>query len=342
LIPRFLYSKSVARKLEQLINDKQPDIAHIHFYKGALTPSILTTLKKHNIPAVFTLHDYGLLCPHNLFLDGKRKICTKCLDSNHSLNCLLNKCNRNNLFYSTISTFDYFFHKSFIPFHKYFAQYISVSQFNYNLHTKRNVLKKRLSLLYNFFPELNNIKPQYKRGDYFLYYGRLSKEKGIMTLLKAWAKLNSKFILKIVGDGPQKEEILFFIKEKHLTNIHYIGFKQKNELPEIIKNASFVIVPSEWYENNPLTIVEAYSYGKPVIGSKIGGIPEIVVNGKTGYLFNFGNYEELSTIINQTLSLSENRYIEMAKNAREFAERTFLPEMHYQALVRIYENLANK
>jgi glycosyltransferase involved in cell wall biosynthesis len=336
-IPRFLYSKTVAEKLEILIRERRPDIAHIHTYKGTLTPSILVILKKYAIPVVFTLHDYGLLCPHNLFLNGKKNVCTKCLESNNPLNCVINKCNRNSVIYSSISAFEYYFHSIFYPFHNYFSQFISVSQFNYDLHSRKEKYKNKLNLLYNFFPAINTVPINYKFGDYLLFYGRLSEEKGIITLLKAWKRSNSKSVLKIVGDGPQKEEILQFIKEQQLTNVQYLGFKQKTELVDIISNASFVIISSEWYENNPLTIIESYAYGKPVIASKIGGIPEIVENGKTGYLFESGNVSELVSVIKKGSNLSGKQYLEMSENAGKFAEKHFVAESHYNKLIEIYQ-----
>jgi glycosyltransferase involved in cell wall biosynthesis len=339
--PRFLYSKEAAKKLEKLIDDKKPDIAHIHTYKGTLTPSILVTLKKHYIPVVFTLHDYGLICPHNLFFDGKNRVCTKCLDTNCSLHCITNKCNHNNYLFSAVSCFEYIFNKTFFPFQKYFSKFLSVSKFNYNSHSKNGNIKNKLVHLYNFFPDLNKIEPQYKKGNYFLYYGRLSEEKGIMTLLNAWTKLDLKSILKIAGDGPQKEEILSFINDNQLTNVDYLGFKNKIELSEIIINASFIIVSSECYENNPLTIIESYSYGKPVIGAAIGGIPEIIDDGNTGYLFKMGDVDELAETIKQANTLSEREYSDLSINARTFAEKQFSQEEHYEKLIQIYENAIN-
>jgi glycosyltransferase involved in cell wall biosynthesis len=193
--------------------------------------------------------------------------------------------------------------------------------------------------LYNFFPELNDIKPQYKKGNYFLYYGRLSEEKGIITLLNAWGNLNSRFVLKIVGDGPLKEEILSFIEDYKMENVQYLGFKYKKELSKIITNSSFIFVPSEWYENNPLTIIESYSYGKPVIASKTGGIPEIVLDKKTGYLFKMRDVSELTDVILNASNISKKEYIGLSKNARELAVKLFYGKSHYQALLKIYHSM---
>ncbi len=337
--PRFLYSTEAARKLENLIFEYKPDVAHIHTYKGILTPSILKTLKKNKIPVVITLHDYGFLCPHNSFLDGKGRICTKCFQKNNPLYCIINKCNRDNLIMSSVSSFEYIFHRFFFPFKNYFSHLISVCKFNYDLHFSIPEFRNKLSQVYNFSPHLNDIKPINAKGKYFLYYGRLSNEKGILTLLQAWLALGDSFILKIAGEGELINRILSFIDEHKLINIEYVGFKQKEELFEIIRNSSFVIVPSEWYENNPLSIIEAYSFGKPVIASNIGGIPEIVDNLKTGFLFNMGDSSQLSIIIGKAAVISDEEYSLLSNNARVFFEEHFSEESHYSSLMNIYENL---
>jgi glycosyltransferase involved in cell wall biosynthesis len=195
--------------------------------------------------------------------------------------------------------------------------------------------------LYNFFPEINAVQPNNTKGEYFLFYGRLSAEKGIFTLLKAWEKADISSVLKIVGDGPLKEDILKFIIDNQLKNIQYLGFKNKNELPDLISNSSFIIIPSEWYENNPLTIVESYTYSKPVIGSEVGGIPEIIDNKNTGYLFEMGNSDLLAEVIKAANSLSEQDYINLSNNARTFAEKHFSPEEHYKKLIKIYQTNIN-
>lgn len=339
-VPRFFYSKEAATKLENIIKRVNPQIAHIHTYKGALTPSILKKLKEYSIPTVITLHDYGLLCPHNSFINGKKEICTKCLDTGNSLNGIINRCNRNSLVYSSISVLEYMAHKYFFQFEKYFDHLISVSKFSFNLHFKKEEFRDKISHIYNFV-QLNQITPNNEKGDYFLFYGRLSEEKGIITLLKAWLNVGDKIQLKIAGDGPLKQQILSFIQNNQLSNVEYVGFKQKDELFDLLSNSSFNIVPSEWFENNPLTILESYALGKPVIGANVGGIPEIVNNQKTGFIFEMKNHKNLTEIIEIAHSMSKEDYWEFSKNARSFADLNFSPTKHYKDLMRIYNKLTN-
>jgi len=210
------------------------------------------------------------------------------------------------------------------------------------IHSRKSELKEKLVHLYNFYPKLETTVPNHKKGDYFLFYGRLSYEKGILTLLKAWKNINSENQLKIVGVGNTMKSILTYISQNNLTNIEILGFKSGNELKEIVSKASFIIVPSEWYENNPLTIIEAYSNGRPVIATRIGGIPEIVNDNSTGFLFEMGNIDQLSQKIIKACQLTDDDYFTMSKNAREFADKNFSEEEHYINLMNIYRNLLSK
>jgi len=335
LTPRFFFSFEAKKNLEALIKNEKPDIAHIHLYKGTLTPSILITLKKNKIPTVITLHDYGFLCPHNLFIDGKNRICERCI--NHSaFNCIIHKCNRNNLFLSTISAFEYLFHKYFIPFENYFDRIILPSKFSYEKHVRIKKINHKLNHLYNFYPNLNNTHINKNKGSYFLFYGRLSEEKGLLTLIDTWLTSKSENKLKIVGTGPLSNFVKERIDQAEAKNIELLGFKHGTELADLIKNSSFVIVPSEWYENNPLTVIEAYSFGKPVIASNIGGIPEIVKDNSTGYLFEMKNVSQMKSTIEKSSQISQSEYERLSINARKFAEDNFCEDDHYNKLIEIY------
>lgn len=339
---RFFYSFEAKQNLEKLIINEKPDIAHIHTYKGTLTPSILLTLKKYKVPTVLTLHDYGLLCPHNLFLNGKGEICEKCPTTNNPINCITNKCNHNNLFLSTLSAFEFIFHKSISPFSKSFDKLIAVSKFGLEIHSRHDEYKNKIVHLYNFYPELNKPIINDQKGAYFLFFGRLSSEKGINSLINAWKSVGPDSKLKIVGDGPLMADIKEFVVQNGLSNIEMLGFKQGNELDELIRQASFIVVPSKCYENNPLTIIEAYSNGKPVIGSRIGGISEIVVENKTGYLFEMGNIKDLSEVLQKASNISSNDYQIMSNNSRSFAEKNFSEEKHYESLIQIYKSVIHE
>jgi len=337
-MPRKLYSRESGRSLKKLIEHFRPDLAHIHLYKGGLTASILPVLRKSQIPVVITLHDYSLLCPRNIMIDGDGKICERCLTATR-LNCIYHRCNRKNIYYSIINYCEFVLNNNVLNPRHYFNKIISVSKFNYLKHGAHPLFKDRFIHLYNFYPLLSQSRPETNRGTYFLFYGRLSPEKGVETLINTWKRLDEGVRLKIVGGGTMSDLIKSTIAENKLSNVEFLGFRKGDELFELIRNASFVLVPSEWYENNPLTIVEAYSAGKPVIGSNIGGIPELIIEGKTGYLFEMGDSTGLEEKLRQASMLSDEQYLDMSEAAYRFACDKFSEKTHYRELLKIYDEV---
>ncbi len=334
-VKKYLYNKEAADNITKLINDFKPDVAHIHLFYGVLSGSILKVLKDCNIPIVTTIHDYRLLCPANAMLDKAGLICEKCKDDKF-YNCVLKKCSEGNVFQSTVIAAEAYMRKFVFDPLILVNHFIFVSEFSKNKHISfdRRYAEKS-SHLYNF--GLSDVEYELNKGDYLFYYGRLSKEKGIINLINAVKKTKSK--LKIAGDGPQKEEVLQAIDG--VSNIEYVGFKSGSDLNVFIKNSSFVVVPSEWYENNPMTIVESFSYGKPVLGSKIGGIPELV-NDETGYVFESGNLLELIDTIKLSERLTEDQYNLISYNSYKFAKKYFSKENHLNELLNIYKKVINE
>jgi len=332
-IPSFIYNKEAYNKLLQLLDEIKPDIAHIHLFMGGLTSSVLKALEKKKIPVVHSVHDYRLICPAYLFIDGKNEVCEKCIDKFY-LRCTIKKCSENKIGQSAILTMDAYFRKYITKPVNLIDRFIFVSRFINNKHIEFDSgYKIKGSMLYNFKPDLKSIVPTTVKGKYFLYFGRISREKGVQTLFES--SLKAGISLKIVGTGPIAEQLI----NQNFRNVEFLGFKSGDELWSLIQSASFIVVPSEWYENNPLTIIEAYAFGKPVIGSRIGGIPEIIDDNKTGYLFYPGNTSELEEVLKRADNLSETEYQVMSANARALAEKLFNPDTHYNELMRIYEDV---
>ncbi len=332
-VKKFVYNKEAYKKLNDYVKIIKPDVAHIHLFMGGLTSSILDVLKENNIPIVHTVHDFRLICPAYLFLNGKNVVCEKCKGGKY-FNCIINKCSENSLSQSAILTIDSYFRNITKKVQSKVDSFVFVSKFSRQKHFDFNFGENRkYDSLYNFMPNLNQIIANSKKGNYFVYYGRISREKGINTLIKAFQNISIN--LKIIGTGS----LLTEYTNKKYPNIEFVGYKTGVELTELVSNASFIIVPSQWYENNPMTIVEGYSYGKPVIGANIGGIPEIIEDGKTGYLFESGNSDNLVSMVSKAGSLSDKEYEKMSKNARQFAEDNFNPEIHYQKLLTIYKKV---
>ncbi|MDL2243310.1 glycosyltransferase [Bacteroidales bacterium OttesenSCG-928-J19] len=330
-ISSFLYNKEAARQLERLIIDEKPDIAHIHLMFNSFSVSILPVLKKYNIPVVLTVHDYRLVCPAYTFINGKGIICEECLEKKSYMPCIKNKCYRGNFPNSMLLALDAYMRKNGIVPTEYIDEFVFVSSFAQKKHIQVSSDYKRSTILYNF----TNIQPSSSpKKDYILYFGRISEEKGLSTLIKTMQELPH-LSLKIAGTGPLLSEL----KETAPDNVEFLGFKSGNDLTDYIKKALAVILPSEWYENGPMVIPESYMLGTPVIGSRIGGIPEFIDEGETGYLFDPGNAEQLKVAIEKAINLSPEAYARMCENALAYAEKTFTKEVYYEKLISLYNRI---
>lgn len=325
-----LYSVAAKNQIETLVRNEKPDIAHIHNIIGGLTFSILPILRKYNVPIIATLHDFRLFCPVYVFLDSKNNVCEKCKNGNY-LNCLINNCSSQGYVKSFFLSSESYFRDIFIPYSKFIDSFIAVSNFvKTKISEAHPELEKKTTTIYNFsrtFSQYNYM------GNYFLYFGRLSREKGLPNLLKAFKKLEG-LQLKIVGDGELKKEI----EEEKSVNVDLVGYKSGIELEKIIQNAFFVIASSECYETNSMVIVESYSIGKPVIGAKIGAIPELIIENKTGFLFDSKNLGSLVNILLHSTTISKSEYENMGNNAFKFATEKFSPDQHYDLLQNVYEH----
>lgn len=334
---QFLYNKEAHDNLELLIKNEKPDIAHLHIFYGHLTSSILPVLAKYNIPAVMSVHDYRMLCPANVMRDNEGKICEKCSEGNY-FNCMFGKCTKQSLVYSSIAAMECFVRDRFFPYEKYIDKFIMVSQFIMDKHIQyKPSLISKCEQVYNFI-DLDKYSPNFSHEDYYLYFGRLSREKGVMTLLKAWRNFPD-LQLKIVGTGEIEEDAKRYIDRYNMVNVELVGFLNGDALFDVVKKSKFICVPSEWYENNPMTVIEGFALGKPVIGAKIGGIPELIMEGFNGYLFDSGDLDDLTNSIKKAESVSDDHYSLLGKNARNFAEEHFNESKHYKELLKVYERL---
>lgn len=334
----YFYHFEAARKMEQLIEDEHPDIAHIHLLWGQITPSIFPVLKRHHIPILFTVHDYRIVCPAYTFRDGNGHICEAC-KGKYFYKCFTHTCTKGSRLMSAVMAAEQYFRNWFFNPARYIDGFIYVSNFARDIQEKyMPALKaKKKITLYNFSISIVEQPKRMPENKYFLFFGRLSYEKGVKTLLSAFSHL-PECRLKVVGTGPLEAGLKQFKEDKGLKNIEFLGYKRGKELTNLVENAFFVIVPSEWYENNPMTIIEAYSVGTPVIGARIGGIPEIVVDGITGYQFESGHVQELADRIQTADRLDGEGYAALSKGAVAFAREHLSVESYYPRLVRFYES----
>ena len=336
--PSYLYNRKAARNIANLVNEFKPDIAHVHLFYAELSVSILRTLKRLNVPVVHTVHDYRLLCPVNNFIDNDGKVCELCRDR-HYTHCLKKRCSEGKISQSAMVMLEAYFWKYLVSPVDYIDHLIFVSKFSKEKHLSyNNAFEGKSSQIYNFTNIPVTSEPS-EKGGYFLYFGRLSEEKGIDNLLEAFSK-KPDIKLKIAGTGKLRNMVEQFTRTS--PNIEYCGFKKGNELEDLIKKSSFVIVPSVCFENNPMTIIESYCLGKPVIGSDIGGIPEIVYPGTNGFLFKHDDPQSLASIVEKASGIGETEYKNFSGAAIKLAREKFDPQIHYNKLMELYQNLVNK
>ncbi len=324
---RLLYSFEAKKKINELINNERPDIAHLNNIHHQISPSILHTLRDWNLPVVMSLRDYKLVCPAYTML-AKGKPCEKCKSGKYYW-CLINRCSKNSYLKSLLNAMEMYLHHKILHIYDLVDVFISPSKF-LKEKIKEMGFKGKVVYLPNFV-NIDEYKPSYSwQTKSIVYFGRLSREKGLFTLLEAAKRL--KLQLKIIGDGPLREEIEKTAEE----NTYPLGYLPPHSLKKEIKNSMAVVIPSEWYENNPRSISEAFALGKPVIGSRIGGIPELIDNGKTGLLFEPGNVDDLAAKISYLIKNKDQvRY--MGELARKKAEQKYNSEKHYEKLMEIYQ-----
>jgi len=317
-------------KIERLIKLEKPDIVHLNNFAHQISPSILDVFRKHKISVVMTMHDYKMVCPaYSMFSNGKP--CEKCKNGKY-YQCFLKKCTKDSYIKSLLNTIEMYFHHKILHIYDTIDVFISPSKFLMN--KVRNMgFKEQIVFLPNFV-NIQDFQPSYEwQEESIVYVGRLSYEKGLETLLNAIKKININ--LKIIGDGPMKESLKFKVKREKINNVVFLEYRTGNELKDEIRNSMAMVLPSECYENNPRSVIESFALGKPVIGARIGGIPELVKDGETGFTFEPGNVNDLRLKIERLLE-NPDKIIEMGKKARKFAEENFGQEKHYQRLMEIY------
>ena len=316
-----IYSAEARRKISIVLEDFKPDVIHINNFNYQLTPSILYAAvnyrKKANkkVKIIFTAHDYQLICPNHMLFDMHGRICEKCIGGNF-INCTRNSCIHGSKAKSLIGTAEATLYNA-LNIYNCFDKIICCSEFLKSKIDTNPLLSGKTIVMHNFTDRVEKIKV--KKEDYILYFGRYSKEKGIETILQS---KNTRFVC--AGAGDYEEQI------NNSGNIKNLGFKSGKELENLIRKAKCSVYPSIWYENCPFSVIESIMYGTPVVGANIGGIPELIDDGKTGFLFEAGNVEDFENAISKAIEKSD----ELSNNC---FEKTFTTVSEYaQRLLDIY------
>lgn len=325
----FIHSREAVDKISGLIGNEKPDILHCHNIYHQLTPSIITTASRFRIPIVLTLHDYKLVCPVYTRLSNG-ELCTKCSDGRYEA-LLVQRCADGSIGRSALLWAEARFHAAAGTYRRV-DRFIAPSRFMRDAVAPRLGREKVVHIPNGV--DTSRIEASREDKGFVLYLGRLSPEKGVETLLRAHAQDNAAWPLVIAGSGP-----LLGPLQSRFPLAEFTGHLTGDALEARLREASVVVVPSEWHENNPISVLEAMAHAKPIVASRIGGIPELVRHGQTGLLFQAKNAHQLSSHIRSLLSNPDLRK-KFGAEARRIAETEYSLEKHGAALLSLYQSLA--
>jgi glycosyltransferase involved in cell wall biosynthesis len=368
-----IYSFEAKRKFEALLEEFKPDIIHMNNVHRQLTLSILDApyLKKHHVPVVYTAHDYILLCPAYTMVNGRGEVCDACLDR-HFMHATKNICVKGSRAKSALATME----AEFLKFHHSYDKIdliIAPSKFMKSKLDEGGFAGKTVAMQ-NFLTDSQmamgaRVANTHKFEDtkagarpYFLFFGRLSKEKGILTLVKAFLQaaglakgndtvrnddrgtrtLPDVWDLHIVGDGPERgaiEQLIASAGQQAASRIHLLGYKSGEKLQREVGNARFTVLSSEWRENMPYSGLESLAAQTPIIGARIGGIPELVEEGKTGVTFESGDAVDLLNSMRKCSAVSASSYSSMQRFCREYVNARCLQNKYALTLIDLYERV---
>jgi glycosyltransferase involved in cell wall biosynthesis len=338
VVMKSIYSFEAQRNLARLLSDVKIEAAHINVIHHYITPTILKILKEKNIPIIWTFHEYTPLCPDSAFVSHDR-VCEKCIGGAF-YNCITHTCKKGSVLASTVAALENYVH-SYLNYYAYVDHYVCTSVFMYEKFKSFDFFKNKLVQLYHGYDyteiEAARLKPKPDDQKYIVFVGRLEKIKGAHTVLKAMIS-HPEIQLKIIGTGTQEDQLKQFKKDHQLNQVAFLGKKSKQETLQIINGAELLICASEWYEVLGFTVVEAMALGKPVIGSAIGAIPEMVIDGYTGLLFEPGNADQLAEKIKLLYPYHELRAA-MGQNAQMHINRLINNDNHYRGLQKLIPGL---
>jgi len=331
------WSVSEYHRMKSYLMDMKPDLVHVHNFFPLISPSVYYACHSLHIPVVQTLHNYRLLCPGGTFM-RENKVCESCLQGSLA-NSLKYGCYRN----SKIQTLPVY---SMIKLNRLLNtwatkvdRYIALTEFAKQKFIEGGIPGERIAVKSNFLGErIKESEIIDVNGPYVLYVGRLSIEKGVANLLEAWGMLQNKQNTKliIVGDGPERDNLE--VKYKNIE-VSFLGSQDSESVLNYMRNARYVIIPSINYEGFPVTLVESFSVGTPVLCSRLGGLAEIVDHERTGFHFQYDDVKEISDAIEMALNYNDEPYLQMRATVEQEFETHYTDEVNYRQLMSIYNDV---
>lgn len=336
LAKNIVWSSNARRDIAKVLDDEKPDVVHVHNTFMAISPSIYSACQQAGVPVVQTLHNYRLFCPAAFFFrDGK--VCEECVE--HSLlRGIRYGCYRDSKSATAGLAAMLKFHRIAGTWNRDIDTYVALTQFARTRFVEAGLPEEKVTVKPNFVADPGR---RTEPGQYALFAGRLSPEKGVSIILQAWKQLKVRVPLRILGDGPLLEPLQREAQELGLQGVVFTGRLDREQTMATVKGASFLIFPSRWYESFPMIIVESFASGTPVIGSRLGAIQEIVEDGRTGLHFTPGDPEALAERVEYAWTHPE-KVRAMSAEAREVYETRYSAEKNYHLLMAIYERALSR
>jgi glycosyltransferase involved in cell wall biosynthesis len=331
------WSPDTRREFEELLSRARPDVVHVHNTFVMISPSIYEACKHAGVPVVQTLHNYRLFCPASTFFrDGLP--CEDCI-SGSLLSSVLHRCYRGSASATAaVATMLTVNHKRG-TYENDINRYIALTNFARDKFIECGLPAEKVAVKPNFvYPDPGE---RQSIGNWAVFMGRLTPEKGVATALKAWKLLPPEMELKLIGDGPSLHDLQQIAKDLELKNVTFLGRLPRQQAFDYLAHARFLLFPSEWYESFPMTILEAYAHGVPVVASRMGVMPEIVKENQTGLLFEPRNPESLAALV-ESLWKETGLIRQLSQNARREYEMFYTADENYRQLMVIYNEVLAK
>ncbi len=333
LIKRIVWATDSRQEFAQLLARESPNLVHVHNAFIMISPSIYSACRDQRVPVVQTLQNYRLMCPGALFFrDGK--VCEDCVE--HSLwRGIRHGCYRSSHVQTAGVALMLAWHRQLKTYQELVDCSVAATEFSRGKFVAAGFDADKIVVKPNFVDQ--DPGPRKLIGNYAVFTGRLSQEKGVATLLEAWEHVRPDYPLKIVGDGPLRAGLEAEARERGLSNVVFCGRLSRDESIATVKGARFQITPSLWYEGFPMVIVEAFACGVPVLCSRLGGMQEIVADTDTGLHFSPGDAQDLARKVEWAWNHPEE-LAEMGRTARRKYETDYTAEKNYALLMKIYEH----
>ncbi|MEE4561910.1 glycosyltransferase family 4 protein [Paenibacillus polymyxa] len=319
------------KRIKELLLRVKPDVVHVHNFFPVISPSVYHACERLGVPVVQTLHNYRLICPAATFMRGN-EVCEKCLHGT-LLHSIRHGCYRGSQLQTIPVAAMIKFNELIGTWQHKVSRYIALTEFARDKFAESGIPLDRIAVKPNFIHH-QTVKAKYDPNDrYLLFVGRISAEKGVRNLLQAWSQREDRGGLRlvIIGDGPQKAELAAAYLQE---DIQFLGKQDGDTVLDCMSRAMYVMVPSIWYEGFPMTIVESYSVGTPVLCSRIGALEEIVEDGVTGFHFQHDDLENIKTVIRRAVAY-EN-YAAMRQKVAENYAAHYTEEVNVKQLLAIY------